>query len=122
MEKENNSQNSSDSPIAIIDVARQPQTRPLFIFMGVILLIGTVFYHFVEGWSWLDSLYFCVVSLATVGYGDFTPTEPIGRLFTIFYLINGLAIFVSFIQVLTQYRRRFVEAEREASSEEINNG
>jgi voltage-gated potassium channel len=38
-----------------------------------ILVGGTVFYHYVEHFSWLDALYFCVVTLAGVGYGDITP-------------------------------------------------
>ena len=37
------------------------------------LLAGVLVYHWLEGWSYLDALYFCVVSLATVGYGDLTP-------------------------------------------------
>jgi hypothetical protein len=34
----------------------------------LILIIGMVFYHFVEGWRYLDSLYFCSTTLAAVGY------------------------------------------------------
>ena len=64
--------------------------------------IGTVFYHFVEGWNWLDSLYFCVVTLATVGYGDFTPTTELGRLFTIFYILAGVGIIASFAHSLLE--------------------
>ncbi len=44
--------------------------------------VGTTFYHFVEGWRWLDSLYFCVITLATVGYGDFSPRTDLGKVFT----------------------------------------
>jgi voltage-gated potassium channel Kch len=36
-----------------------------------LLIIGAVaFFHFADGLSWLDSLYFVVVTVATVGYGD----------------------------------------------------
>ena len=51
---------------------RDPQFRALLLLYGALLLIGTVFYVRAEGWSVLDALYFCVVTLATVGYGDFT--------------------------------------------------
>lgn len=58
------------------------------------LAIGTVFYHLVEKWRWLDSLYFTVITLATVGYGDYAPKTDAGKIFTIFYVFIGIGIFV----------------------------
>lgn len=60
---------------------------------------GTIFYRLVEGWGWLDSLYFCVVTLATVGYGDLHPVTPLAKLFTIPYIIFGVAMLGVFIQL-----------------------
>jgi voltage-gated potassium channel len=61
------------------------------------LTIGTVFYHLVERWSWLDSYYFSVVTLTTVGYGDFAPHTAAGKFFTTFYLMFGIGIITAFI-------------------------
>jgi len=55
---------------------------------------GAVFYHYVEKFSWLNSFYFTVVTLATVGYGDFVPKTAIGKIFTMFYIFVGITIFV----------------------------
>lgn len=72
---------------------------PVFQFLALItsgvLGIGSVFYHFVEGWSWLDSLYFCVITLATVGYGDFSPQTPLGKIFTMVYIFIGIGLLVA---------------------------
>ena len=38
----------------------------------------------------LDSFYFSVVTLATVGYGDFTPQTDAGKLFTAVYVLVGI--------------------------------
>lgn len=66
--------------------------------------VGTVFYHFVEGLSWLDSYYFCVVTLATVGYGDITPHTNLGKLFTTFYIFIGVGIITTFITYTVRRR------------------
>jgi len=58
------------------------------IFVGMGAMIG------IEGWAPVDAFYWAVVSIATVGYGDFHPTNNEGRLFTIFYLLIGTSILV----------------------------
>jgi len=47
---------------------------------AVILIIfflaaGTFFFHFIEGWRYIDAFYYTGITLTTVGYGDFTPTR-----------------------------------------------
>lgn len=60
----------------------------------IILIIGTYFYHFVEWWRYLDSLYFSSTTLAAVGYGDFFPKSDTGKIFTIIYQFIGIPFFV----------------------------
>ncbi len=79
----------------LLDILRDRESRPALTWAGVTLLVGTLVYHQLEGWSLLDSLYFSVISLATVGYGDLTPTTPVSKVFTIFYILNGIAILLS---------------------------
>jgi voltage-gated potassium channel len=72
--------------------------------VAFVLGVGTVFYHFTEHWSWLDSYYFCVVTLATVGYGDLVPHTPAGKLFTTFYIMVGVGIITTFFSVMMRRR------------------
>lgn len=68
------------------------------------LLIGTLFYNYVEGWSVLDSVYFSVITLTTVGYGDLVPITDAGKIFTMFYVFLGIGIIFAFIRASTVRR------------------
>jgi voltage-gated potassium channel len=57
-----------------------------------IFLLGTLWYKFIEGWNWLDSIYMTVITLASVGYGETRPLGDRGRIFTI--ILIGLGIII----------------------------
>lgn len=80
--------------------------RALFLLVIMILGIGTIFYHNVEGLTYLDGLYLSVTTLATVGYGDIAPKTELGKIFTIFYIFAGLGIIAAFINTLSQQQIR----------------
>lgn len=54
--------------------------------------IGTLLFHRLEPWTWIQSFYFSVVTITTVGYGDLTPSSDLSRLFTAIYLLVGVSI------------------------------
>jgi hypothetical protein len=69
------------------------------------LATGTVVYHFLEDWSWVDSFYFSSVAVTTVGFGDLTPTRDVSKLFTVAYIFSGIGIITTFINVRLRRRR-----------------
>ena len=88
----------------IRDGLKEPEFRGLFWSVVIILLSGTWFYHAVEGWSWLDAFYFSVITLTTVGYGDFSPQTAVGKIFTVVYIVLGLGVLSSFLLLLANYQ------------------
>lgn len=83
---------------------RSNKNRRLIIATLITLFTGTVFYHFVEKWNWLDSFYFSVITLTTVGYGDFSPQTNGGKIFTIIYVITGVGLVLGFINEFYDHR------------------
>ena len=91
-------------------LAKKPDARALLLWIAGLLAVGTIFYRLVEGWGWLDSLYFCVITLSTVGYGDLSPTTPGTKIFTMIYIFLGLSLFVSLVNILAKARKEIHEA------------
>lgn len=70
--------------------------------LSALALIGTAGFHYLERWSWFDSLYMVVISLTTVGYQEVHPLSFTGRIFTVGLLISGVGLVFLGIGVLTQ--------------------
>jgi voltage-gated potassium channel Kch len=76
--------------------------RALLAWVAILLAVGSVFYYLVEGWALIDAFYFSVVTLTTVGYGDFTPDTTAGKLFTVVYTLFGLSLIAVFAKSLAE--------------------
>ncbi len=60
------------------------------IILFTIFIISTIGFHFIEGWGFIDSFYTTIITLTTVGYGDFTPKTAEGKMFAVFIIIFGV--------------------------------
>jgi voltage-gated potassium channel len=84
---------------------RDPEGKILVAFAIGTIAFGTVAYMMIEGWTAIDAVYFSVVTLATVGFGDLHPTTDFGKLFTTGYILFGIGILAGFASELTKDRR-----------------
>lgn len=62
----------------------------LLAFIGLIV-VAVLFFHFYEKLSWIDSFYFVIVTVATVGYGDINlaASSPVSKLFGIILILSS---------------------------------
>lgn len=84
----------------ILSFLKDKEYQKLLITSSIILIFGTIAYHYLEGWSWLDALYFSIITLTTIGYGDLSPQTTEGKLFTILYILMGLGVILGFINAV----------------------
>lgn len=85
----------------------------LLLTLVMIVVSGTVFFHLVEGWSWLDAYFFTVVTLSTVGYGSLVPVTALGKIGTTVFIFLGLGVFAVAVQQFGAFAMR----KREEHSE-----
>jgi len=101
---------------AVRNSLKDPRFKGTATLLLLLIISSSIFYSLVEKWSFLDSIYFSVNTLATVGFGDFTPRTSAGKIFTIFYIIIGIGIFAVFIssigEKITERRAKLIEKRK----------
>ena len=88
---------------------------------------GTLVFHSIENMSWVDAFYFAVVTSTTVGYGDITALDEVGKIFSIPYILGGLVLVSRSLGSLAaipleQNRKLQQQMVREQYGEELDAG
>ena len=84
----------------MLRAAMRASTRKIIIFLGFVLtavvIIGSVMYLIEGGESGFnnipESIYWCIVTMTTVGYGDIVPQTALGKLLASVVMILGYGI------------------------------
>jgi len=87
-----------------IQGTRDPEFQAIIFLLFVSVLVGSTFYHWIEGWSWLDSAYFSVVALTTVGDATLGPSTGLSKIFTMIFSLVGIGLVLAFLSRLGSYR------------------
>nr|WP_320016179.1 potassium channel family protein [uncultured Desulfobacter sp.] len=72
-----------------------------FVFFIVLLTVGSIGFMLFENMSLTNAIYFSIVTMATVGYGDIHPQTAIGKILTIIIIIGGVGTFLSVVASIT---------------------
>ncbi|CAA6803577.1 MAG: Potassium voltage-gated channel subfamily KQT; possible potassium channel, VIC family [uncultured Sulfurovum sp.] len=102
-----------------------------FIFLGYMLFaitftLGSIFYLLEFGvndkiGSYLDAIYWALVTISTVGYGDISPVTDIGKILSMFGIVFGIAM-ISFVTsvMVSAFSERFDELRNQDSINHVN--
>lgn len=75
--------------------------RTLSLALAALFVVGVLGFRLIEGWSWLDSVYMVVTTLATVGYREVHELSDAGRIFNIFLIASGVGLAFAAIGTLS---------------------
>ena len=96
-----------------------------FIMLLLVMLaacLGYVFEHEAQPDKFENipqSIYWAVITLASVGYGDISPVTPMGRIMTIVLALLGIGIFAIPAAILSSGLNDQLHIEREAMKDEL---
>lgn len=83
----------------------------------IIILFGVWYFRFEEGWSTIDSFYFTVMTMTSVGYGDFVPTHDASKIVTAFYAMISIPLVIFSLGVIAKsyFEKRIGSIEKRIS-------
>lgn len=83
-------------------IIRHPQFKKLTLIAGILVIIGTFLFMLLEGWSFIDALYFTITTILTIGYGDLHVTHTLSKIVAIIYMLLAVPFVLGFIELMAE--------------------
>lgn len=97
-----------------------------YLLFGIVFSFGTLFYALEFGineelHSYLDAIYWALVTVSTVGYGDISPVTDLGKIISMFGIVFGIAM-ISFVTsvMVSAFSERFDELRNSDSMNHVH--
>jgi hypothetical protein len=71
-------------------VAQSPGRACVYLLLGTVIIGGALFSLAEKEGSWIDGMWWAIVTLTTVGYGDYSPATVGGRWVAVFVMAGGI--------------------------------
>jgi len=96
---------SKSTPHVDLNTELYQQLKPFrlpLILVVFMIMVGTLGYVIIDGFTLLDAVYQAGITFTTVGFGEIAPISPAGRIFTITLIILGFGLFSFSIGILVE--------------------
>lgn len=112
---------------ASVIAAKKFEFLTLFIFASIVVFVSSVLIYVMEANNpaspintLFEAIYWAIVTISTVGYGDITPVTPEGRTVAMFVIVAGIAVF-SFTTslVVTAFTEKLDEVKEDKLIDDI---
>jgi len=71
-------------------VAQTPGRACVYLLLATVIVGGAAFRIAEDKGSWIDGMWWAIVTLTTVGYGDYSPATVAGRWVAVFVMAGGI--------------------------------
>jgi len=71
-------------------VAQSPGRACVYLLLTTVIVGGALFSLVEKDSSWIDGMWWAIVTLTTVGYGDYSPATVAGRWVAVFVMAGGI--------------------------------
>lgn len=101
--------------------------RMALLFMAMLVIVGAFSFSVVEDISFLNALYMTVITLTTVGYGDFTPHSTDSKVLAMGLIILGffgaaaIMTFLGQFAIETQFRELVMRRKMDNKIKKLTN-
>jgi len=75
----------------------------MFGIFAVLTIVYSIAFSIMEHVSFLDSLYWTIISMTTIGYGDITPQTTYGRFLAIAIALTGIGVYSTLASLMISY-------------------
>ena len=80
-----------------------PAVKNLVLSIISLVFVSSVFYRYIEGWSWVDSVYVTILTITTVGHSTLIPTTTIAKIYTAVAAFVGIAMVLTLFGLISAY-------------------
>ncbi|MEK6886848.1 MAG: potassium channel family protein [Nanoarchaeota archaeon] len=97
-----------------------PAVKNLVTSIVCLVFISSVFYHYTEGWSWIDSAYATILTITTVGHSTLIPSMVATKIYTAIIAFIGIAMVLTlfgivsshYVNIVTDEEKKFLRKRR----------
>ena len=98
-------------------IAQSPGRACVYLLLSTVIVGGAAFSLAEDKGSWIDGMWWAIVTLTTVGYGDYSPATVAGRWVAVFVMAGGIGTVAILTGILADAIREAKIHERDETPE-----